>query len=133
MQAEREREKGVRGVEREGSQLVSNWILTSCQPQDKRMDTARGRGERQRKRDGMQGQRQTRQTETNTDSDADRDREWGGGEGGRGGGGGGEKGRRRRRKTQRHKSLFDWPVAFTKVILIVANCTLAKCSEEHKK
>ena len=33
----------------------------------------------------------------------------------------------------RRKSLFDWPVAFTKVILIVANCTLAKCSEEHKK
>ena len=28
-------------------------------------------------------------------------------------------------KTQRRKSLFDWPVAFTKVILIVANCTLA--------
>ena len=27
----------------------------------------------------------------------------------------------------RRKSLFDWPVAFT----IVANCTLAKCSEEH--
>ena len=37
------------------------------------------------------------------------------------------------RQTQdaRRKSLFDWPVAFTKVILIVANCTLAKCSEEH--
>ena len=35
------------------------------------------------------------------------------------------------RETQRRKSLFDWPVAFTKVILIVANCTLAKCSEEH--
>ena len=31
----------------------------------------------------------------------------------------------------RRKSLFDWPVAFTEVILIVANCTLAKCSEEH--
>ena len=31
----------------------------------------------------------------------------------------------------RRISLFDWPVAFTKVILIVANCTLAKCSEEH--
>ena len=41
----------------------------------------------------------------------------------------------RERETQdaRRKSLFDWPVAFTKVILIVANCTLAKCSEEHKK
>ena len=25
----------------------------------------------------------------------------------------------------RRKSLFDWPLAFTKVILIVANCTLA--------
>ena len=24
-------------------------------------------------------------------------------------------------------------MAFTKVILIVANCTLAKCSEEHNK
>ncbi len=43
--------------------------------------------------------------------------------------------RERERETQdaRRKSLFDWPVAFTKVILIVANCTLAKCSEEHKK
>ena len=37
------------------------------------------------------------------------------------------------RERHRRKSLFDWPVAFTKVILIVANCTLAKCSEEHKK
>ena len=33
----------------------------------------------------------------------------------------------------RRKSLFHWPVAFTKVVLIVANCTLAKCSEERKK
>ena len=32
---------------------------------------------------------------------------------------------------QRHKSLFDWPVAFTKVRLMVTNYTLAKCSEEH--
>ena len=41
--------------------------------------------------------------------------------------------RERERGTQdaRLKSLSDWPVAFTKVILIVANCTLAKCSEEH--
>ena len=38
-----------------------------------------------------------------------------------------------REKDARRKSLFDWPVAFTKVILIVANCTLAKCSEEHMK
>ena len=47
----------------------------------------------------------------------------------------GERERERERETQdgRRKSLFDWPVAFTKVILIVANCTLAKCSEEHKK
>ena len=37
----------------------------------------------------------------------------------------------RETQTQRRKSLFDWPVAFTKVILIAANCTLAKCSEEH--
>ena len=34
-------------------------------------------------------------------------------------------------ETQRHTSLFDWPVAFTKVKLMAANCTLAKCSEEH--
>ena len=40
---------------------------------------------------------------------------------------------RERERDARRKSLFDWPVAFTKVILIVANCTLAKCSEEHKK
>ena len=38
---------------------------------------------------------------------------------------------RQRQRDKRRKSLFDWPVAFTKVILIVANCTLAKCSEEH--
>ena len=37
------------------------------------------------------------------------------------------------RRDARRKSLFDWPVAFTKVIPIVANCTLAKCSEEYKK
>ena len=40
------------------------------------------------------------------------------------------------RDRERRKSLFDWPMAFTKVILIVAKCTLAKCSEEyvnHKK
>ena len=30
---------------------------------------------------------------------------------------------RERKSEQRRKSLFDWPV--------VANCTLAKCSEEH--
>ena len=49
-------------------------------------------------------------------------------EGGEGGGPG-------EAERQRPKSLFDWPVAFTKVILIVANCTLAKpkCSEERKK
>ena len=35
------------------------------------------------------------------------------------------------KKDARRKSLFDWPVAFTKVQLTVANCTLAKCSEEH--
>ena len=40
---------------------------------------------------------------------------------------------RDRERDARRKSLFDWPVAFTKVILIVANCTLAKCSEEHNK
>ena len=76
-------------------------------------------------------------------------RAWGGG----GGGGGGEDSNSKtlfykgcslglvknlannERETQdaRRKSLFDWPVAFTKVVLIVANCTLAKCSEEHKK
>ena len=44
-----------------------------------------------------------------------------------------KKERERERERERRKSLFDWPVAFTKVILIVANCTLAKCSEEHKK
>ena len=48
-----------------------------------------------------------------------------------GGGGGGGRERERERERERRKSLFDWPVAFTKVILIVANCTLAKCSEEH--
>ena len=48
------------------------------------------------------------------------------------GGGGGERERERRRR-KRRESLLDWPAAFTKVILIVANCTLAKCSEEHKK
>ena len=32
---------------------------------------------------------------------------------------------------QRRESLFDLPVAFTKVKLMVANCSLAKCSEEH--
>ena len=33
----------------------------------------------------------------------------------------------------RRKSLFDWPVAFTKVILMVANCTLAKREREKTK
>ena len=42
-----------------------------------------------------------------------------------------ERERERERETQDAKVYFDWPVAFTKVILIVANCTLAKCSEEH--
>ena len=32
----------------------------------------------------------------------------------------------------RRKSLFDWPVAFTKVILMVANCTLAKRERKNK-
>ena len=45
-------------------------------------------------------------------------------EGGEGGGPG-------QVERQRRKSLFDWPVAFTKVKLMVANCSLAKCSEEH--
>ena len=36
-----------------------------------------------------------------------------------------------RGETQRRKSLFDWPVAFTKVKLMAANCALAKCSEER--
>ena len=31
----------------------------------------------------------------------------------------------------RRESLFDWPVAFTKVRLLVSNCTLAKCSEKQ--
>ena len=86
MQAERKRERGVRGVEREGSQLVSNWILTSCQHQDKRIDTARGRGEKRRKRDGMQGQRQTdRQKQIQTTMQRQRwGRRGGGGEKGRG-------------------------------------------------
>ena len=60
-------------------------------------------------------------------------------EGERGEGGGEKEGRRGRRgreagwreRDARRKSLFDWPVAFTKVTLIVANCTFAKCSEEH--
>ena len=35
-------------------------------------------------------------------------------------------------ETQRRKSFFDWPVTFTKIRLVmVTNCTLAKCSEEH--
>ena len=38
---------------------------------------------------------------------------------------------RREGRTQKRRSLFDWPVAFTKVKVMVANCTLAKCSEEH--
>ena len=40
---------------------------------------------------------------------------------------------KRERETQgaRRKGFFDWLVAFTKVKLMVANCTLAKCSEEH--
>ena len=43
-----------------------------------------------------------------------------------------ERGRDREgREGHRHKSFFDWPVAFVKVKLMVANCTLAKCSEEH--
>ena len=37
-----------------------------------------------------------------------------------------ERERERERETQRRKSLFDWPVAFTKVKLMVANCILAK-------
>ena len=36
-----------------------------------------------------------------------------------------------RREDARHRSLFDWLVAFTKVKLMITNCTLAKCSEEH--
>ena len=35
------------------------------------------------------------------------------------------------KEMQGHKHLFDWPVTFTKVKLMVADCTLAKCSEEH--
>ena len=42
-----------------------------------------------------------------------------------------QKERERWTQDARRKSIFDWPVAFTKVILIVANCTLAKCAEEH--
>ena len=38
---------------------------------------------------------------------------------------------RERESEQRRKSLFDWPVAFTKVKVTVANCTSAKSSEEH--
>ena len=40
----------------------------------------------------------------------------------------------RQRQTDRdarRKSLFDWPVAFPEVKLMVANCTFAKCSEEQ--
>ena len=32
---------------------------------------------------------------------------------------------RERERERRRKSLFDWPVAFTKVKLMVANCALA--------
>ena len=40
-------------------------------------------------------------------------------------------GMRERERERQDASVFDWPVAFTKVKLMVANCTLAKCSEEH--
>ena len=35
-------------------------------------------------------------------------------------------------RRNRSKSLFDWPVALTKVRLMVSNCSIAKCPEEHE-
>ena len=40
--------------------------------------------------------------------------------------------RERGREGTRHKSLFDWPVVFPKVRLMITNCTLAKWSQKHK-
>ena len=36
-------------------------------------------------------------------------------------------------KTHRRKSLLDWPVACSKVKLVISNRTLAKCSEERER
>ena len=63
-------------------------------------------------------------------SERERERERGEGEnereeGGRAGGGGG--GRKTERRDARRKSLFDWP---SQTLVMIAYCTLSKCSEE---
>ena len=35
-------------------------------------------------------------------------------------------------RRNRSKRLFDWPVTFTKVRLMVSNSAVAKCPEEHE-
>ena len=82
----------------------------------------RGR-DREIEKDRETERQRERETERQRETERERDRE-----------------RQRDRETEtdrqtnrdaRRKSLFDLPVAFPEVKLMVANCTLAKCSEEH--